>query len=86
MSKDTKRKPGPIDVRQYDMAPFWLGIPTFFHQPIALTPEDLKAGKVEVAMLGAYIAWPIPACRKATSFTYCKARARSRGIAFGGSS
>jgi agmatinase len=55
MSKDTKREPGPIDVHQYDMTPFWLGIPTFFHQPIALTPEDLKAGKVEVAILGAYI-------------------------------
>jgi agmatinase len=32
----------------------WFGIPTFFHLPIALTPEDLKAGKVEVAILGAY--------------------------------
>ena len=29
------------------------GIPTFFHLPIALTPEDLKAGDVEVAIFGA---------------------------------
>ena len=53
-SKDTPREPGPINVHQYDMAPFWLGIPTFFHLPVALTPADLKAGKVEVAILGAY--------------------------------
>ncbi len=53
-SKDTKRDPGPINIHQYDMAPFWLGIPTFFHLPVALTPEDLKAGKVEVAIMGAY--------------------------------
>lgn len=55
MSKDTKRDPGPINVQQYDMAPFWLGIPTFFHLPVALTPLDLAVGKVEVAILGAYI-------------------------------
>ena len=53
-SKDTKREPGPINIHQYEMSPFWLGIPTFFHLPVALTPEDLKAGKVEVASLGAY--------------------------------
>jgi agmatinase len=32
----------------------WQGIPTFFHLPIALTPEDLKAGKVEIAFIGAH--------------------------------
>src|SRR5258708_37976770 len=30
-----------------------LGIPTFFNLPVALTPEDLKAGKVDVAIVGA---------------------------------
>ena len=53
-SNDTPREPGLINVRQYEQSPFWLGIQTFFHQPIALTPEDLKAGKVEVAIMGAY--------------------------------
>ena len=31
-----------------------MGIPTFFKLPIALTPEDLKAGDVDVAIVGAY--------------------------------
>ena len=53
-SKDTKREPGPINVHQWDMSPFWVGIPTFFHLPVALTPEDLEAGQVEVAIMGAY--------------------------------
>lgn len=53
-SKDPKREPGPINVQKYDMGMAWFGIPTFFHQPVALTPEDLKAGKVEVAIMGAY--------------------------------
>jgi hypothetical protein len=44
-SKDPKRDPGPISVPR--------GVPTFFRAPIAHTPEDLKAGKVDVAFLGA---------------------------------
>lgn len=44
-SKDPKRDPGPIPVPR--------GIPTFFRAPIAHTPDDLKAGKVDVAFLGA---------------------------------
>lgn len=53
-SKDPKREPGPINVQKYQLGMSWFGIPTFFHLPIALTPEDLKAGKVEVAIIGAY--------------------------------
>ncbi len=53
-SKDPKREPGPINIQKYDMGMAWSGIPTFFHLPVALTPEDLKAGKVEVAIMGAY--------------------------------
>lgn len=53
-SKDPTREPGPINVQKYDMGFSWMGIPTFFHAPIALTPEDLKAGKVEVAVMRAY--------------------------------
>ena len=31
------------------------GIPTFFRAPVALGPEDLKAGKVDVAIMGASV-------------------------------
>ena len=47
ISKD--RKPGPINVQRFNGHVPWVGIPTFFHLPVALTPADLKAGKVEVA-------------------------------------
>ena len=30
----------------------WTGIPTFFKLPVALTPEDLEVGNVEVAIVG----------------------------------
>lgn len=53
-SQDPKREPGPINVQKYDFDMSWSGIKTFFHQPVALTPEDLKAGDVDVAMIGAY--------------------------------
>ena len=51
----SKRTPGLIDLRKFRMEHSWFGIPTFFKQPVALTPADLKAGKVEVAMIGAYL-------------------------------
>lgn len=47
------REPGPINVQRFEGGFPWIGIPTFFHLPVALTPEDLKAGKVEVAIMGA---------------------------------
>lgn len=47
------REPGPINVQRFVGGMPWEGIPTFFHLPIALTPEDLKAGEVEVAIFGA---------------------------------
>ncbi len=47
------REPGPINVQRFVGGTPWEGIPTFFHLPIALTPEDLKAGEVEVAIFGA---------------------------------
>ncbi len=48
------REPGPINVQRFHGGPGWAGIPTFFKLPVALTPEDLKAGGVEVAIMGAY--------------------------------
>lgn len=52
-SDDPKREPGPINVQRYDFGFAWTGIPTFFKLPVALTPEDLRAGKVDVAIVGA---------------------------------
>ena len=48
------RKPGPINIQRFAGGAGWFGIPTFFKLPIALTPEDLKAGNVDVAIFGAY--------------------------------
>lgn len=50
---DTPREPGPINVSRYLGSGPKQGIPTFFNLPIALTPADLKAGNVEVAIMGA---------------------------------
>src|SRR5262245_50974666 len=45
-STDPKREPGPISAR---------GALSFFGLPIAVTQADLRAGKVDVAMIGAAI-------------------------------
>lgn len=47
------REPGLINVQRWKGHYPWIGIPTFYHLPVALTPEDLKAAQVEVAILGA---------------------------------
>jgi len=49
-SFDPEREPGPIDLSRYGGGS---GIPTFARAPIALTPEDLVAGKVDIAIVGA---------------------------------
>ena len=50
-----KREPGPINIQKTIGGFAHWGIPTFFRQPVALGPEDLKAGKVEVAFMGACV-------------------------------
>lgn len=50
---DTPRTPGPINLKRYLGASPKSGIPTFFNLPVALTPADLVAGEVEVAIMGA---------------------------------
>jgi formimidoylglutamase len=47
-----KRTPGPIALSRY-VGGFGSGFATFANAPVALTPEDLKAGKVDVAIVGA---------------------------------
>ena len=49
-SMDPKREAGPVALGRYDGRG---GPPTFGGFPLALTKEDLVAGKVEVAILGA---------------------------------
>jgi agmatinase len=48
-----KREYGPINIQKSVGGFYYQGIPTFFRAPVALGPEDLKAGKVEVAIMGA---------------------------------
>jgi agmatinase len=48
------REPGPINIQRFPGGAGWSGIPTFFKLPVALTPEDLKAGDVDVAIIGAH--------------------------------
>ena len=50
-SFDPDREPGPINLRRYMGG--GAGIPTFAGAPVALTPEDLIAGEVDVAIVGA---------------------------------
>ena len=52
-SGDPARTPGPINIQRLVGGLGWHGIPTFFMLPVALNAEDLKAGKVDVALLGA---------------------------------
>lgn len=47
------RKPGLINVQRTEGHFNWIGIPTFFHRPVALSPADLQAGQAEVAIMGA---------------------------------
>jgi len=49
---DTPRAPGPININRYFGSDPKLGIQTFLNLPVAITPEDLVAGQVEVAIMG----------------------------------
>jgi hypothetical protein len=48
------REAGPINIQRFQGGAGWFGIPAFYKLPVALTPEDLKAGNVDVAIFGAY--------------------------------
>jgi agmatinase len=51
-SGDPQRQPGPINLNRYAQANYPAGIPTFMRMPVCLTPDDLRAGQVEVAVIG----------------------------------
>jgi formimidoylglutamase len=52
-SGDPRREPGPINLRRYQYTPAYAGIATFLGVPLCLNQEDLRAGKVDVAIVGA---------------------------------
>ena len=47
------RPPGPINLNRYEVEPSWLGFQTFLKLPVCLTPNDLRAGEIDVAVCGA---------------------------------
>ena len=51
-SKDPKREPGPIHLNRQVFGNPFMGIPTFYRRPVAITPEDLVAGEVDAAFVG----------------------------------
>jgi agmatinase len=50
---ETGRPPGPVSVNRRNAEMAWSGIQTFMKLPVCLTPEDLRAGGVDVAIGGA---------------------------------
>ena len=52
-SQFPEREDGPMNIQRYELQMENVGIKTFFQRQVALTPEDLIAGEVDVAMFGA---------------------------------
>ncbi len=52
-SHDPRREPGPIELQRYQFQMSYSGIATMFGVPLCLNQDDLRAGKVDVAVLGA---------------------------------
>ena len=48
--KERWREPGPFSLSRY--VDEWGGIATFAGAPVAITPEDLRAGRVDIAIAG----------------------------------
>ena len=51
-SSDPDREAGPINMQRYEVVSGINSFPTYMGLPVALTPEDLKAGEVDVAIVG----------------------------------
>ena len=49
------REPGPIEIQSTLGGLATMGIPTFFRAPVARCPQDLVAGEVDVAIMGAAV-------------------------------
>lgn len=52
-SRDPRREPGPINLQRYNGELAYAGIATFMGVPVCLNQDDLRAGKVDVAVMGA---------------------------------
>lgn len=48
------RDPGSINPNRFPFGMAYTAMPTFFSQPLALTPADLSAADVDVAVIGAF--------------------------------
>jgi len=53
LSEDPAREPGIINIQKYNFGFSYNAMPTFFHLPVAMSPADLKASQVDIAILGA---------------------------------
>lgn len=53
LDDDPKREPGILNIQKYDWGMSYNAIPTFFNTPVAMTPADLEASKVDIAIMGA---------------------------------
>jgi agmatinase len=53
LSKDPKREPGIINLQKYEFGMSYNAMPTFFNAPVAMSPADLKASQVDIAVIGA---------------------------------
>lgn len=51
-SKDPKREAGLVNPQRYAFGLLQAGFPTYLGAPMAFTTDDLKAGKVDVALVG----------------------------------
>ena len=53
LSQFPDREAGEMNIQRYKLQLESVGIKTFFQRPVALTPEDLEAAKVDIAIFGA---------------------------------
>jgi agmatinase len=54
LSEDPKREPGIINIQKYEFGMSYTAMPTFFFTPVAMSPADLKASQVDIAIMGAF--------------------------------
>ena len=53
LGEDPAREPGIINIQKFDFGFSYNAMPTFFHLPVAMSPADLFASQVDIAILGA---------------------------------
>ena len=53
LSEDPVREPGIINLQKYNFGFSYNAMPTFFHLPVAMSPADLAASQVDIAIMGA---------------------------------